>query len=61
MIENQIWVVCDITGLGEWQNTNQPTEGRDMIENLDNQIWVVCDITGLGEWQNTNQPTKGRD
>jgi len=31
MIENQIWVVCDITGLGEWQNTNQPTEGRDIV------------------------------
>ena len=33
MIENfdkQIWVVCDITGLGEWQNTNQSTKGRDM-------------------------------
>ena len=28
--DNQIWVVCDITGLGEWQNTNQPTKGRAM-------------------------------
>ena len=30
-LDNQIWVVCDITGLGEWQNTNQPTEGHDIV------------------------------
>jgi len=32
--DNQIWVVCDITGLGEWQNTNQPTKGRGDISLL---------------------------